>query len=54
VAWVAVVSLVVIVTAYDWYEEGLHRMSHAVLASRRRLALFVTVILICPLLLLLL
>lgn len=51
-AGVAVVSLAVIAVAYGHFEDALHRASHAILASRRRLALFLMVILICPILLL--
>lgn len=49
---VAVVSLAVIAVAYSHFEEALYKLSHALLASRARMALFVMVILICPLLLL--
>lgn len=51
-AGVAVVSLVVIAVAYGHFEDALHRASHAILRSRARLALFLMVILICPILLL--
>lgn len=51
---VALVSLVVIALAYSHYEEAIYRVSHAILASRRGMAGFLMVILICPLLLLLL
>lgn len=51
---VLVVSVVVIAFAYGHFEDALYRLSHAILASRRRLALFLIVILICPMALLLL
>lgn len=48
---VAVVSLAVIALGYSHFEEALYKLSHAILASRARMALFLMVILICPLLL---